>query len=228
MEIRELNDDIDYNNKYQCQPLKWDVVWPVVGRRDLIVKYSEIAGIAKDSEIMEFMDYNMPMQVYRIEGYNHSISNNIDNLYICKRDVIPSKDTLSPFIDAWWNIWGIETKPKLYRVDDMIYSGVKIIITRNGKLFDTIGARELSYGLIEAQHMIHKLEEPTLPFQFFEIDYQKQIVGTKCLWKGKEAIITSYIEGQNCVMLDILNNDGETVKDHVLSESFDWYGLQKQ
>jgi len=229
--LKYTKDEIDFNDRSVVTKLTWDVQWTMNTWIEYVVKD---AGEGLEHRVckeeMPFLDYNVPMQVYRVHEYYHTESNKsgLNDLYICRRDEKPSKDTLTPFHDEDWSVWGIEIKPRIYHRKDSIESNYKTIITRNGEEFDSILGREMGYSLIEAQAMIHKLKEPNVPFYFWEIDFENRIIGAKCHWKGRPCTITSYIKGQNSVMLDIVAGDddydtGETIKDHILSPSFDWW-----
>ena len=237
IDFKELTKDMDYTNKELVKPLDLDVIMFGNSYVEFNVIDSEIPKYENKKEDMIFLDYEIPMRVYKIKGYIHTIkyNNGVEygvDYYICPRDEEPSYDNLKPFDKDEWSVWGITSKPNVYRRKDNITSSYRTIITRNGKEFDTIGGREMGYALIEAQSYIHKLEEPNVPFNFLEIDFEKKIEGYKCEWKGRPCTITRYIFGQNCVILDILGDkgdyfEGETIKDHLFSPSFNWFPREK-
>ena len=237
IKFKELTEDIDYTNKELVKPLDIDVVMFGNSYVEFNIIDTEIPKYENKKEDMIFLDYDIPMRVYKIEGYVHTIKYNKGveygvDYYVCPRDEEPSYDNLSPFDKDNWSVWGITTKPNVYRRKDSIQSSYNTIITRNGKEFDSIGGTEMGYALIEAQAYIHKLEEHNLPFNFLEIDFDKKIEGYRCEWKGRLCNVIRYIHGQNCVVLDILGekgdyDEGETIKDHLFSSSFNWYPKEK-
>jgi hypothetical protein len=237
IEFKDLTKDIDFTNKELVQPLDIDVVMTGNSWVEFTVKDSEIPIYENKKEDMVFLDYDIPMRAYKIKGYFHTIkyNNGVNygvDYYICPRDVEPNFDNLQPFDKDDWSVWGITTKSSVHRRKESIQSNYRTIITRNGKEFDSIPGREMGYALIEAQAYIHKLEEPNVPINFLEIDFEKKIIGYKCEWKGRPCTITRYIMGQNCVILDILGevgdyDEGETIKDHIFSSSFNWFPKDK-
>lgn len=237
IEFKDLTKDMDYTNKELVQPLDLDVVMIGNSWVEFTVKDSEIPKYKNKKEDMIFLDYDRPMRVYKIKGYFHTIkyNNGVEygvDYYICPRDEEPSFDNLQPFDKENWSIWGIITEPIVYRRKESITSSYRTTITRNGKRFYVIHGTKMSYTLIEAQAYIHKLEEPNVPINFLEIDFEKKIVGYKCEWKGRPCTITRYVMGQNNVILDILGevgdyDEGETIKDHLFSPSFNWFPQYK-
>ena len=236
-EIRDLTSDIDYLDNNICTPYDWDVVimanyfieYKII---DADIELENLIGNQIGNEELIYNDYPTPMRVYRVHDYFHSIGDKGYDLYICKRDEKPSEKTLVPFDDSEWSIWGIKITPGVFYSKHGVRCNVMTEITRNGEVFDIVPGKTIEYTLVEAQHMINKLKEPDTPFYFWEIDFEKRIVGTKCHWKGRPCTITRYIKGQNCVMLDIIAGDdeydsGEEIKDHILSPSFDWWKNEK-
>ncbi len=237
IEFKDLTKDMDFTNKELVQPLDIDVVMVGNSWVEFTVKDSEVPEYETKKEDMIFLDYDIPMRAYKIKGYIHTFRNNNGvmyglDYYICPRNEEPSFDNLQPFDKENWSVWGITTRPSVHRRKESLTSNYKTVITRNGKVFDDIHGSIMSYALIEAQAYIHKLEEPNLPFNFLEIDFDKKIEGYKCEWKGRPCTIKRYIMGQNCVILDILGevgdyDEGEEIKDHLFSPSFNWYPQYK-
>lgn len=229
VKFKKLTKDLDYTNTKVCEPLDWDVVLPSNSWIDIKIEDTDEGHIARiGNQETLFLDYNIKMRVYRIYNYYHFEGN---DLYICKRDEKPSLETLTPFNDENWELFGIKCVPIMYYRKNEMRTSFKTTITRNGEDFDTITGFTMEYSLVEAQHMINKIKNHLLPFCFHEIDFEKKIVGYKCEWKDRPCTITSYIKGQNCVMLDIKAKEdeydsGEKIKDHLFSSSFNWYPKQ--
>ncbi len=199
-ELKYLDDKIDFNNRVECTPLNWDVVikrndWVEYAITDVCDPGTPLGDVG--DERMQFFEFNIPMAVYRIEGYNHTgtADGGGKDLYVCPRHEQPSIENLSPFDDSVWDIWSFEIKNKVYRRKDEITCGYSVIIKRNGVEFERFGTRDIAYGAIKAQKFIYDIKESSLPFNFFEVDYQKKIEGYQCKWKGRPCTITRYIEG---------------------------------
>lgn len=237
MDFKELTNDINFKDKELVTKYDLDIVMKGNSFVEFEVKDSEIPKFKIGDEHMIFLDYDIPMCMYKVKGYYHSFicRDGLEagnDYYICRRDEEPSVSTLSPYSKYDWNIWGMEIKSNTYRSKHSISNNYRASITRNGKEFDTLGGNDLYTVTMRAQHMIFELENHSLPFNFMEIDFDKKIVGYKCKWKGRPCTITSYIMGQNCVVLDILGEvgdyaEGETIKDHLFSSSFEWYKTEE-
>jgi len=178
-----------------------------------------------DSEVI-FQDYYVKYQAYMLHIGDNS------KVYICPRDEEPTMENLREFDANDWSVWGVKCFNAVYRGKHGFRTSATAQIYRNGVLFDTVGGRDMAYSLIEAQAIIHKLDDPRYPWSYFEINYEKKIVGLKVKWRGRDAVITSYIEGQNAVMLDIVAEEdefdtGEHIKDWLLSDSFDFWPKDK-
>ena len=170
-----------------------------------------------DNPLM-FVDYQ-----YKLQGYMMFRDELEPLVYICPRDEEPTQENLIEFDHRNWSVWEIRCASNVtFRKGDS-YSNATAHIYRNGELFDTIGGREMHYSLIEAQAMIHKLDNPYRPWSYSTIDFEKGIIGLKCKWRGKSCTITSYIKGQNAVMLDIKDEAGDYIKDWLLSDYFDFW-----
>ncbi len=207
IDIKSLN-KLDWDIQSTCNSYL-DVAIQDIGSDDM--PYTE-----GDSPLM-FVDYQVKWQGYMLHRDLEPI------VYICPRGEEPTQENLIEFDPGNWSVWEIRCASNVvFRKGDG-YSNATAHIYRNGELFDTVGGREMAYSLIEAQAMIHKLDEPCRPWSYSAIDFEKEIVGLKCKWRGKPCTITSYIKGQNAVMLDIKNETGEDIKDWLLSPSFDFW-----
>ena len=178
-----------------------------------------------ESELI-FQDYYIKYQAYMLHTEDKP------KVYICPRDEKPTIDNLKEFDKSNWSVWGVKCFNVVYRDKHGFQTSATTQIYRNGVLFDTVGGRDMAYSLIEAQAIIHKLNDPRYPWTYFEIDYEKEIVGLRVKWRGRDAVITRYIEGQNAVMLDIIAEEdefdaGEHIKDWLLSDSFDFWPKDK-
>lgn len=174
---------------------------------------TDIKLIDKDTNISELkmrkMDwdvviYGIPYQVVRIEGYVHTIGGKWgeNNLWAYPRDEEPTYENLIKF-DSEPVLWGINFNPHHYMKTkwdetEIRYSG-SVTITRNGEDFYTLGGG-VNYGIDKARVLISEINEH--PLWLNEIDYDKKMIGRKVWWRSQPAIITRWIKGQACVILE--------------------------
>lgn len=197
---------------------------------------TDIKLIKKDTNIYELkmrkVDWDVvmngkPFQVVRIEGYVHTIGGKYgdNNLWAYPRDEEPSYENLIEF-DSEPVLWGINFNPHHYVKSkwdetEMRYSG-SVTITRNGEDFYTLFGG-INYGIDKARVLISEIKEH--PLGFNEIDYDTKMIGRKVWWRSQPAVITMWIKGQACV---ILEPDGiESFKKPAEYENDDMFGEEK-
>ena len=175
---------------------------------------TDIKLIDKDTNISELkmrkMDWDVvmngkPFQVVRIEGYVHTIGGKWgdNNLWAYPRDEEPTYENLIEYNSERPVMWGIKFNPHHYMKSkwdetEMRYSGA-VTITRNGEDFYTLFGG-MNYGIDKARVLISEIEQH--PLGFNEIDYDKNIIGRKVWWRSQPAIITMWMKGQACVLLE--------------------------
>ena len=175
---------------------------------------TDIKLIDKDTNISELkmrkMDWDVvmngkPFQVVRIEGYVHTIGGKWgdNNLWAYPRDEEPTYENLIEYNSERHVMWGIKFNPHHYMKSkwdetEMRYSG-EVTITRNGEDFYTLWGG-INYGIDKARVLISEIEQH--PLGFNEIDYDKNIIGRKVWWRSQPAIITMWMKGQACVLLE--------------------------
>ena len=175
---------------------------------------TDIKLIDKDTNISELkmrkMDWNVvmngkPFQVVRIEGYVHTIGGRWgeNDLWVYPRDEEPTYENLIEYNSERPVMWGINFNPHHYvrskwDETEMRYSGA-VTITRNGEDFYTLFGG-MNYGIDKARVLISEIEEH--PLGLNEIDYDKNIIGRKVWWRSQPAVITMWMKGQACVLLE--------------------------
>ena len=174
-DIKLLDDKVDFS---KIKPFDWDL---------------EINGI--------------PYYVCRIEGYCHTISWRGGNetrqeLWCYPRNEEPSLENLVEYDLKSPVAWGIqydEIHKIRHKWDEAeTTSGSRTIITRNGRPFYTVSGG-INYSIPKALTLISEINEH--PLEFNSIGYYDKMIGRKVWWDGQPGVITSYIQGQCCVMI---------------------------
>lgn len=176
---------------------------------------TDIKLISKETNFEELkmrkMDWdvvigNRPYQVVRIEGYVHTIGGKWgdNNLWAYPRNEEPTYENLIQFGSDSPVMWGIKFEPHHYMKTkwgetEIRYSGT-VTITRNGEDFYTLMGGGRYYGIDKARVLITRMEEHPLNLNI--IDYDKKMIGRKVWWRSQPAIITDWIKGQACVILE--------------------------
>ena len=141
-----------------------------------------------------------PYFVVLIEGYIHTIGGKYgnNNLWAYPRNEKPSFKNLIQF-DGEPVCWGINYAPYnhvRYRHGEFEARTIgNVFITRNGEKFcDVRGSIERAKCMIDVF-----LEHP---MNLNKIDFDKNVIGRKVWWRSEPAVVTSYISGQACVILE--------------------------
>lgn len=79
-------------------------------------------------------------------------------------------------------------------------------VLRNDEIFVDFVVRDVAYAFAEAQKIITEAQEHPIPFNLR--NYQDKIIDRKIYYRDQPAIITSYIDGQACVMIKPDNKTG--------------------
>lgn len=144
----------------------------------------------------------VPYQVVRIEGYVHSIGGRWgeNNLWMYPRDEEPTYENLIEYYgDGCGVCWGMKYEPHNYirtKWDETeCYTSGGAMITRNGEDFYFCRG-----GIDEARWLMKHLDEH--PLDLNEYRFEEKMIGRKVWWRSEPAIITSWVKGQACVILE--------------------------
>lgn len=182
----------------------------------------------------------VPYQVVRIEGYVHTIGGHWGgNDFWC----YPLKEEMTVHNLAEFSAddpvcWGIRIEPYLYHRhkwdEHEIERSSGITITRNGIPFGTAFSYEDAVIKIDQfrNHALH-------------LDcrgYAENCIGRKVWWRSQPAVVTSFIAGQACVILEPdgierfrippefenaedhwLFNEERDIKAHILDQHIWWF-----
>ncbi len=166
---------------------------------------AEIKLISKDTDLSNLkpIDWDVvvndiPMQVYKLEGYNHSIGGRWgENCYwCCPRNEEPTYENLMAFSGhtVRWGIIVDETNGVKHKWGETeVKASCKCFITRNGERFFDVTGNTLDYCLNKARQIIFDLE--CFPVPFTSYNYLKDITNRKIYWKEQPATILRYIKG---------------------------------
>ncbi|MBN2545746.1 MAG: hypothetical protein JXB50_08115 [Spirochaetes bacterium] len=136
-----------------------------------------------------------PVDVYRIEGYVHSIGGHWgeNNYWCCVRNLTPTNSNLMEF-NGHPCQWGYNIEANNYYKykynQASIEGNYSIKILRNGFPFYSFIARDLDWGINRARMLLFNINEH--PVNFNMIDYQKEIIGREIMWHKVPCIIASY------------------------------------
>jgi len=141
----------------------------------------------------------VPYDIYRIEGYNHTIGGKWGEncFWACPSGEKPSFENLIEFNgDA--PTWGISFERVNYIKSKWNETSVETSgdcwITRNGKKFYHISGRSMDYALAKAQHLLVQLLEEC-PLYLSDRNWKEQAIGRKIWYENQPAIITSITSG---------------------------------
>jgi len=145
-----------------------------------------------------------PYYVCDLEGYYHTIGGHYGNnsLWCYPRNEKPTVDNLMQFngIPVRWGFIVDDNNFKKFKHEPEVLHNHMITIIRNGKVFYIFPSSGVAYGAGKAMEIIESIGEHALGFN--TIDFDKKMIGRKVWWHETPAIITRWIEGQACVMLE--------------------------
>lgn len=153
--------------------------------------------------------YGKYYDVYRIDGYNHSIGGKWGEncLWACPMDEKPSYDNLIQFSGEPCS-WGINIKAtsniKTKWEDTEMRSTFICEIIRNDKVFYSFNANDMDYGLTKARQILFNLNEH--PINFNGRNFEKELIGRKIYWREQPATIVSYSMNGNLIIKPATNN----------------------
>lgn len=196
-DIKLLDNDVDFS---KIKPFDWDLV--LNGR---------------------------PYYVCRIDGYSHSISwcsglESRGTLWCYPRDEKPSIDNLVEYTLKEPVSWGVEyaekhkTKCKWDEVSTI--SGGGTTITRNGKPFYRVGGNR-EYSVMRALNLINNIQDH--PLEFNTINFDTKMIGRKIWWRSQPGIISHYVHGQCCVIVEPDGFDMWKIPPEFEKEDCLWY-----
>lgn len=178
---------------------------------------SEIKLITKeDFNLLKYTKLNWdvevngtPYQIIKVDSFVHTIGGHLDwgsgnDFWAYPLEEEISFDNLIEFNGEPGPCWGIEYSPlnsikcKFGEVE--VRRGRKLIITRNNKPFYD-GFMTLNQAIAYVKDGI--LDEH--PMNLNERNFDKKCIGRKIWYRSQPATITSYIQGQACI---IINPDG--------------------
>jgi len=159
----------------------------------LIDKDTDLSKVNKHALKWDVVVNNIPQEVYRIEGFIHSIGGHFgeNDYWCCPRDQEPSVDNLIEFSGHVIQ-WGIEYIPINYTKykwgEDEVRKTGRTVIKRNGKTFYVIGCNNMDYGLAKARYSLTRLEEHPIGFSSYDF-VEKDVIGRKIWYSDQPAII---------------------------------------
>ena len=177
----------------------------------------DIRLITKDTDVskLKMKRYNWdvvfggrPYQVVQIEGYVHSIVGLLDGqndfwMYPCDEE--PSYENLYEIdLSEPWKVgplWGISQNPHLYASykwdERSIRYSAGWFITRNGEKFCD------GYSYEDCKVKLGMIQEH--PLSFYERGWKEHMVGRKVWFRSQPGIITRWVDGQGCVIIQLDN-----------------------
>jgi|GEM_PF-1159747 len=181
---------------------------------------------------------------YRISGFIHATGGHrgIYDIWVCPRGQRPTIENLVAWNGTYGVRWGFSINSQNYERfkwnSDSCETNIKIIITRNDLVFDEFFANDLLFAIAEVSSKVIQYKEfcVDLNCQNFEGEF----INRKIFWRDEPAIITSYVDGQACVMIkpdgitsfkspcynegeDRDNFNYEAIKSEILSDHIWWF-----
>ena len=195
----------------------------------------EIKEITQETNIKELKKttydgdveiYGNPYRVVRLYGYYHSKGGKWGNndLYMYPRNEEPSYENLVEFnCSEIGPTYGIKYEPHNYiknKYGLTSFTTGGAMITRNGKDF-----YYCIRGINEALDKISIIKEH--PLGIGDIDYDKKMIGRKVWWRSEPGIITRFIHGQACVIIEPdgiekFSTPAEFIEDDILEDEDDY------
>lgn len=135
------------------------------------------------------------LNVYCISGFPHSIGGRmgINELYCCPRGEKLTIDNIMCFSgnSCKWDVFFESRNYNKNKWDEeRIEHNYRCIIYRNSKKFYTLCSYNLEYLMAKSQTLMMNIHEHAICFHM--IDYEKEIINRKILWKQAPCIIISY------------------------------------
>lgn len=162
-----------------------------------VVIQERILEPSSDSECFHNGIYwckNTPYQAVIISEYFHSIGEG-GYVWIYPRGEKPTLHNLLPF-DGEPCLWGMNQWLWNDYNNTVVDSRSHVIITRNNIPFVKID------DVPRAIYILNKLRHNDHPLNLDSFDYDKAMIGRKVWVRDQKAIITSFIKGQACVILE--------------------------
>lgn len=164
-----------------------------------------------------------PYQVVAIDEYVHTIGgwHGENNLWMYPRNEKPTYENLVEFqCEGVGVCWGLKYEPHNYlrnKWDECeCYTSGGVMITRNGKDFYHCGN-----GMDLARHLINHIQEH--PLELNDYGWREKAIGRKVWWRSEPAVITDFIDGQACVILEPEGIERFTIPAEFAGERDDYY-----
>ena len=135
-------------------------------------------------------------------NFNHTLGGPSDYAYVCPRGEEPTLDNIIAYngTGARWGLRANEHEEIRNKWDELsMETRCSVDILRNDEVFNTIGCRDMFYGIAKAQVLIEEYKEHSLELNSFGFD--KKCVGRKIRYNGVPGVITRYVDGQACVIV---------------------------
>lgn len=190
----------------------------------LITKDTDISSLKMSSFGWDVVVNGTPYQVVRIDGYVHTLGGvrGVNDLWMYPRFEEPTYDNLVEFSCKGSGVcWGIKYEPHNYirsKWDEPeCFTSGSISITRNGEVF-----YDDCHSIDHARHLID-FEIPDHPVNFNLYGFEENLVGRKVWWRSEPGIVTRYIKGQACIIIEPDGIDNFTTPAEFYEEEGDNY-----
>lgn len=168
----------------------------------LIDKNTDINSLKMHKMDWDVVLNNREYQVVKIDGYIHTIGGKWgeNDLWMYPRNGNLTYETLIEYnCNGCGVCWGLKYEPYNYvrckwgECECFTTGGA--MITRNGKDFYFCRG-----GIDEARYLIKQLDEH--PLNLNDYGFDEKMIGRKVWWRSEPGIITSWIDGQACVIIE--------------------------
>lgn len=174
-------------------------------RIKLINKDTDLSSIKKSKLGWDVVLNDKPYQLYRIEGYIHTIGGQYgeNEYWCCPLGEEPTFENLLEF-NGHACCWGFKVEEYNYtrykHGEGELCRGTKCEIYRNGEVVYELRG-DINYVSNKAITLIQEIQEH--PLSFPERDHiNKEIIGRKIWWNDQPGVITRYIKDQGSVIIE--------------------------
>ena len=166
--------------------------------------------IEKDTDLSKIkflpLDWDLvikgrPYYVVDLPNFVHTIGGKwgANSYWAYPRDEEPSYENLVEFESDYAVEWGLTYNPHHYirnkYGESMVMNTSRVLIYRNGRIF-----YDGCYSIDHARHIISNCQDH--PLELNSIDYDKKMIGRKVWWRSEPGIITRWVDGQACVIIE--------------------------
>ena len=190
---------------------------------------AELTNFKTNEQLLEKVHYDMPYDIlidgrkYYVSLYPDVVHNYTATKRNCywawPRDEERSVDNIIPYDGYLGAQWSFTFDQSNYWNGEYMEKCVDVYIIRNLNVFDRSIYRlqndNLQYAIADTLTRIQRYKD--LPCNIDHINYENNLINRNIYYKGIPSIITSYLEGDGCIIIKLL--DGEVRAPHYIANN---------